>query len=393
MQLAVHFGAGNIGRGFIGQLLHQAGYEVIFVDVNQELVNELNQRQSYQVQLATEGNPVFHVDRVRALDGGDAEAVAEAIASADLVTTAVGVNVLPHLAQTIARGISRRLARNAAPLNLIACENKIGSSAFLQEHVLRYLGEEERSKAAERIGFPNAAVDRIVPIQHHEDKLLVVVEPFFEWVVDRSQVIGDVPQIAGVTYVDDIRPYIERKLYTVNTGHAMLAYLGYLMGSATIDEAVRNPYVRQAAEGVLKETAELLVAKYGFEPNSHAHYTKKILDRFANPMLADNVTRVARNPIQKLSPDDRLVSPAMQCVERGITPEHLGMAIAAALLFDYQEDPAAVRIQAEIKQFGMPHVLHSYTGIPAGHPLEQIVLKHVQTLQEAASAKKGKAGV
>lgn len=380
--LAVHFGAGNIGRGFIGQLLNRAGYEIVFVDVNQDLVDELNRRRSYRVQLAVEGTPSSVVEGVRAIQGQDVEVVAQTIARADLVTTAVGPHILRHIAGAIAQGISRRLAANPRPLNIIACENMIGGSAQLKEHVYGYLSEADQAAANEWIAFPNAAVDRIVPLQQHEDKLLVTVEPFFEWVVDQSQIVGETPAIEGVAYVPDLAPYIERKLFTVNTGHAVIAYVGYLYGYATIDEALRDAEIRQAARGALQETGALLMEKYHFEKETHEAYVEKILGRYANPMLSDHVTRVARSPIRKLSPHDRLVGPAMQCVERGISAEYLGLAIAAALLFDYPEDPEAAQLQAERKQNGLEPTLRRYTGIPDGNPLGEIVLGHVRSLLE-----------
>lgn len=379
---AVHFGAGNIGRGFIGQLLNQAGYEVVFVDVNAALVDELNLRKAYRVQLATAGKPETTVDGVRAIQGQDVEAVAGAIAEADLVTTAVGPHILPHIAGAIAAGVSRRLSAKARPLNIIACENMIGGSTKLREHVYEMLSEEERVQAAEKIGFPNAAVDRIVPLQQHDDKLLVTVEPFFEWVVDQSQIVGEVPQIEGVTYVDDLSPYIERKLFTVNTGHAVIAYLGYQLGYATIDEAMHNSKISEVSRGALKETGALLAAKHGFDRQVHEEYVEKILGRFANPMLSDDITRVARSPIRKLSGQDRLVGPALQCMEYGITPEYLSLAIAAALLFDYPEDAEAVRIHSAKEEFGWEYIVHHYTGIPAGHPLEDIVRGQARLLLE-----------
>ncbi|MDA5109758.1 mannitol-1-phosphate 5-dehydrogenase [Brevibacillus thermoruber] len=379
--LAVHFGAGNIGRGFIGQLLHQAGYEVCFIDVNQELVDEINSRKAYSVQLAMEGTPVSVVEGVRAIHGQDTEAVAQAIADADLVTTAVGPNVLPHIAPAIAAGITRRITHTDRPLNVIACENMIGGSAQLKTHVFAQLDEAVRAKAEELVGFPNAAVDRIVPLQKHEDKLLVTVEPFFEWAVDQSHIIGDIPQIEGVTYVNDLTPYIERKLYTVNTGHAMIAYLGYQMGYAAIDEAIRDDEILRATRQALQETGALLVAKHGFDKGQHKEYVEKILGRFANPYITDQVTRVGRSPIRKLAPQDRLVGPAMQCFDHGIVPEHLGLGIAAALLFDFREDPEAVQLTEDIQRFGLEHVLKTYTGIRVNHALFSIVMNHARELQ------------
>ncbi|UED75332.1 mannitol-1-phosphate 5-dehydrogenase [Brevibacillus sp. DP1.3A] len=380
--LAVHFGAGNIGRGFIGQLLQKAGYEIAFVDVNAALVDELNERKMYRVQLATTGKPESVVEGVRAINGQDVTAVAEAIATADLVTTAVGPSILPHIAGAIAAGITRRLSVHAKPLNVIACENMIGGSEKLKEHVYEHLTETVQAKAAQWIGFPNAAVDRIVPLQQHDDKLLVMVETFFEWVVDSSQMVGEVPTIEGVTYVEDLAPYIERKLFTVNTGHAVIAYLGYQLGMKTIDEAMRDDRIVQATRAALQETGALLAAKYGFDPPVHGQYVEKILGRYTNPLLSDDIVRVARSPIRKLSQHDRLVGPALQCMEKGMNPEYLGLAIAAALAFDYPEDAESAQIQASLKEFGWENTLHNCTGIPAGHPLEEIVRAQARRLKE-----------
>jgi mannitol-1-phosphate 5-dehydrogenase len=233
--IAVHFGAGNIGRGFIGKQLVESGYGVCFVDVNQELVADINEKKHYTVQLATDLQESSLIAGIIAIDGNNLDEVAKAITAADLVTTAVGPNILKHIAPAIAQGIALRLTTNTRPLQVIACENMIGGSSQLKELVLALLSDKERKGAAKYVGFPDSAVDRIVPLQSHEDKLKVIVEPFFEWIVDESQIIGPKPNIEGLTYVPHLLPYIERKLFTVNTGHCYAAYLGYHYGFQTID--------------------------------------------------------------------------------------------------------------------------------------------------------------
>ncbi len=203
---AVHFGAGNIGRGFIGLLLSRAGYEVCFVDVNASLVDLLRERGQYTVTLANEQADAELVRNVTAVNGTNLEQVAEAIAGADLVTTAVGVSVLKHIAPSIAQGIRVRLRASAAPLPVIACENAIGGSTQLKEQVYAHLTPEDRVLADGLVAFPDAAVDRIVPLQHHEDPLQVTVEPFYEWVVDRSAMPSGFQEIAGVHYVEKLEP-------------------------------------------------------------------------------------------------------------------------------------------------------------------------------------------
>ncbi|HJV45195.1 MAG TPA: mannitol-1-phosphate 5-dehydrogenase [Bacillota bacterium] len=380
--LAIHFGAGNIGRGFIGQLLYQSGYEVCFVDVNQELVNEISSRKEYQVRLADMGQETFTIQGVRAISGKDEEAVANVIANADLVTTAVGPNILKYIAPVIAKGISLRIGKSDQPLNVIACENMVGGSTQLKSYVLENIEEAVKAKVMAQIGFPDAAVDRIVPLQNHDDKLLVTVEPFYEWVVNESQFIGPVPKIEGITFVRDLTPYIERKLFTVNTGHAVTAYLGYQHGLKTIDQAMKNENIVDSVRQTLLETGQLLKAKHQFDEKKHLEYTDKIMNRFQNPFISDELIRVGRSPIRKLSPNDRLVGPAMQAFEHGITPIHLAKGIAGALLFDYPGDPEAVEIQNSIREVGMEETIRKYTQIPVDHPLFSIVMKQVDDLRK-----------
>ncbi|UKS24219.1 mannitol-1-phosphate 5-dehydrogenase [Paenibacillus sp. HWE-109] len=379
---AVHFGAGNIGRGFIGLLLSQAGYEVLFSDVNDSLVEQLKERKSYTVRLANEAQEAFHVSNVSAINGKQADDVAEAVAQADLVTTAVGVNILKHIAAGIAKGIELRLNRGAAPLPIIACENAIGGSTQLKEHVYSHLSADMREKADASIAFPDAAVDRIVPLQHHEDPLQVTVEPFYEWVIDESQMLEGFHRIEGVHYVKQLEPYIERKLFTVNTGHCSAAYLGYLHGFDTIQAAMANPQIAALVRHVMQETGSLLIKKHGFDQAQHDSYIDKILNRFLNPYLIDEVARVGRSPIRKLSANDRLVRPALQAYELGMKPAYLAMAMAAAFSFKDKEDPEAIQIQADLAAIGITQAITKYTTIPEDHPIHAMIKTQYEQFQQ-----------
>jgi mannitol-1-phosphate 5-dehydrogenase len=380
---AVHFGAGNIGRGFIGLLLSGSGYRVQFVDVNEELVSLLQQKGEYKVTLANETADTTIVSNVTAINGKDIDLVANAIAEADLVTTAVGVSVLKYIAEGIAKGIELRLAgkASAATLPIIACENAIGGSTQLKEHVFGHLSLETREQAEGRIVFPDAAVDRIVPLQQHEDRLQVTVEPFFEWVVDRSAMGEGFNEIEGVHYVDGLQPYIERKLFTVNTGHCCAAYHGYLHNHATIQETMKDPVIVSEIRGTLGETGNVLVKQYGFDEAEHNRYIDQIIDRFRNPYLSDEVVRVGRSPIRKLSPNDRLVRPALSAYALGLETKHLTTAMAAALLFDYSEDPEAVELQTMLKEHGIHATLTKYTEIPESHPLHGLIVHAYESLK------------
>ncbi len=385
---SLHFGAGNIGRGFIGQLLHEAGYDIAFVDIQEDLVDALKTRGRYEVMLADESEERIVVEGVTALHSVDeAEEVRGRLAEADLVTTAVGPSVLPILAPAIAGGLVERARRGGAPLNVIACENMIGGSQALRTSVMEHVADE---RAVDEVaGFPNAAVDRIVPEQSTEG-VDVLVEPFFEWIVDASQIKGERPDVPGITYVDDLGPYIERKLLTVNTGHSAAAYLGYARGRETIDAALGDGGIYEVASKTLEETGLLLVREHGFDPERHSEYTRKVLARFANPRISDDVTRVARAPIRKLGRNERFVSPALRLFEMGHEPVHLATVIGAVLRYDHPKDDEARELQETIRAEGERSALARYAGIDEDHPLVDLVVEGPrQTLQTQEKSEPG----
>ncbi|WP_336750131.1 mannitol-1-phosphate 5-dehydrogenase [Bacillus altitudinis] len=370
---ALHFGAGNIGRGFIGSLLKTSGFELVFTDVNEAVIHELNERGEYTVELAAPGQKQEIVGPVSAINSSqNPAALTEAVATANLITTAVGPAVLKIIASSIAEGLKQKKPDHI--INIVACENMIGGSAHLKEAVFSHLTVDEQAAISQTVGFPNAAVDRIVPIQHHEDILKVSVEPFFEWVIDETGFIGDVPQIDGATFVQDLTPYIERKLFTVNTGHALAAYVGYQQGVKTIKEAVDTPDIRQVVEGALHETGSYLIDAYGFRKEEHDAYIQKIIKRFENAFISDEVTRVARSPLRKLGADDRLIGPAKKIKQ----PVYLIKGIAAALAYDFANDEEAVRLQALRKEKGIEGVLQEVCGLKPEDDLYQAILKETE---------------
>ncbi|KAB1662325.1 mannitol-1-phosphate 5-dehydrogenase [Pseudoclavibacter chungangensis] len=380
MSTAVHFGAGNIGRGFIGLVLHEAGYDVVFVDVNAELIRELQSVDSYEVR-EVGAHPRTHVvDRFRAVDSreDEAEAIA-AVAAADIVTCAVGPNVLKFIAPVIREGLRAR-PDDAAPLVVMACENAIGATDTLAGFVLEGAGE-----LASRAVFANTAVDRIIPAVDVQG-VDVVVEDFFEWSIDRRPFHGHEPVIPAAHFVDDLGPYIERKLFTVNTGHATAAYHGYRAGEPSIAAALANPAVRAEVEAALGETSALLVEKYGFDAAEHAAYVARALERFENPDLPDTPVRIGRQPLRKLSRHERFIGPAAEAAERGLATDALTRAVGAALAFDAPEDPEAVELQGLLSSLDAAELTTKVTGLTPEHPLTERVEEVVRAAQAARPA-------
>lgn len=386
MQTAVHYGAGNIGRGFIGSLLSQSGYRVVFADIDEPIIDALAKRSSYVVEEVGREERQVTIEPVTGILSTAGE-LPRIIAGCSLVTTAVGPRVLGIIAPTIAEGIRlRNAAGTQIPLNIIACENMVGGSTFLKEQVYGHLDEETRGFAERLVGFPDSAVDRIVPpAPATDDPLRVRVEEFSEWIVDRGGFAGEPPEIAGMKLTDTLPAYLERKLFTLNTGHATAAYLGALSGHGTVGESIADQAVRRIVRGAMEESGEVLVRRYGFDPGAHATYIDTIIRRFENPYLIDEVTRVGRQPLRKLGPEERFVRPLRGALEFGTPHGHLVRGIAAGLAFRNNDDAEAAELAARLSRGDPAEVVGDITGLDGSRPHREVVAEIVNAYRALSS--------
>jgi len=244
--------------------------------------------------------------------------------------------------------------------------------------VARSLPEAERELLPQRVGFVPAVIARMSPVpteaQRLADLTLIVAEPYKVLPVDRDAFIGPIPRVVGMKAVSPFGAYTDRKLYIHNAAHALLGYLGYLRGYAFGYQALEDAWVRERIDAALSESAAALVAEHGFEPVSFQEHMDYLLLRFANRALGDPISRLARDPLRKLAPDDRLVGAARLAERHGIVPQGLAWGIAAALLYAEPSDPLAVELQARIAAEGLPSVLASVCGIAEGESLGGLVL-------------------
>lgn len=374
---ALHFGAGNIGRGFIGKLLADSGVEVIFADVNEKVIDQLKAQRSYHVKIVGDSiNTLENVTNVTGVNSKDENAVIDLFKNVDLVTTAVGPNVLKIIAHTIAKGlIARFAAGNNMPLNIIACENMVRGTTFLKEQVFTHLTPEQQAEAEKLVGFVDSAVDRIVPpVQADEsDPLLVTVEEFSEWIVDETQFKGQIPAIGGMEKTNNLMAFVERKLFTLNTGHATTSYFGKLKGYRFVKESIEDEGIKADVRATMQESGAVLIKRYGFDPQAHAAYIEKILKRFANPFLVDDVDRVGREPLRKLSYNDRLIKPLRGTLEYGLPNQHLINAIAAALAYRNEQDLQALELAKSLAENGVAQTVRKYTELQDEAVIERII--------------------
>ncbi|MGI6206783.1 MAG: mannitol-1-phosphate 5-dehydrogenase [Anaerolineae bacterium] len=382
---SVVFGAGNVGRGFLGQLLSESGYRVLFVDVVEPLVRALAERGHYTLQLVTDSSvEELEITGVSALLAGETERVAEAVAGCDLAATAVGVPALPKLAPAVAAGLERRRRQGGGPLNIIICENLRNApdvfAAMLREH----LSPEGQAYLEQQVGLVDAVIGRMVPLIPPEitrkDPAFTMAEPYKVLPVNRARFRGEIPQVVGMEPRDNFAAYVDQKLFTHNAGHAMIAYLGYLNDYEYGYEALEDGLVSELTEQALEESSEALIRRHGLNPAEQYAHVEDLMLRFRNRRLGDTIFRLGRDPLRKLGPEDRLVGAARLVVETGGEPQALAWGIAAALLFDPPEDESARKLQAMLRAEPVTQVLQKVSGIEPGSELSEAVVTCYESL-------------
>lgn len=333
---AVMYGGGNIGRGFIGMLFSQSGYDVTFIDVSENVIETLNREKRYPVRyVSTYGKEDVLVEPVSAVHGNDAELTAQTIAEADIMATAVGVRVLKFIAPNIANGIRRRMAAGGGPLDIIICENLIDADKLLASLIREQLSEEETRWFEENIGLVEASIGRMVPVQTEEmkdgDPLRVCVERYGFLPVDKAAFRGKIPDIKNLVPYEPFGFYIERKLYIHNMGHAVCAYLGDYLGKEYIYQAIDDSDVQNIVENAMLESARALAGQYGADLEKILLHVQDLLMRFTNEALGDTCARVGGDTARKLSAKDRLIGSSGLCIQQGVYPAYIFLGAGAAL--------------------------------------------------------------
>jgi mannitol-1-phosphate 5-dehydrogenase len=367
---AVVIGPGRIGCGFAGQLLHDSGFDVVFVARNPVLVDHFNRVRHYRICLSEreEAKEVV-VDGVRAVSAAHRGRVAAEIAEADVVATAVGANNLADVAPLIAAGLASR----TASVNVLAFENLLHASRRLRDVVARYLPANLDSKH----GFCGTVINRAVTQRLGDpaldEPLTFLGDSPATFQVDGANLCPPVPAIHGMIVTDHYEAWAQRKLYTYGAGHATAAYLGYLKGYHYIHTAIRDPEIRLAVLAAMAEGQRGLAARFGRRIAGDRKDLLEIIERFENGALRDRIVRVGRDPRRKLGTEERLVGAARLAQESGIRPEKLALATAAALCFSNPSDPSCEELQRTIQVFGVHAALKRVCGLDSARGLGRLV--------------------
>ena len=379
---AVMYGGGNIGRGFIGALLSQSGYEVTFIDVAEPVVKALQDNKSYPIRyVSSAGYEDVLVENVTAVNGNDMEAAADVIANCDIMATAVGARILKFIVANVVAGIRKRWELGKGPLNIIICENLNDANKIFEGMLKEQMTPEECKKFDETVGLVEASIGRMVPVQTDEMKdgepMRVCVERYGYLPVDKAAFKGAVPEIKNMVPFEPFDFYIKRKLFIHNMGHATCAYLGGYLGLDYIYESIDVPDVRIIVQNAMLESAMAISKKYGVELDKLMLHITDLLHRFTNAALKDTCQRVGGDPARKLAPADRMIGSSTLAMEMGVTPAYIAVGAAAAVRRYIDEAEGMEQSMENAKK-----VLKEVSGIESD---DCIILKYYQMILDGAS--------
>jgi mannitol-1-phosphate 5-dehydrogenase len=366
----VIWGAGRIGRGFVGDLFSDSGYQLVFVDEASPLVDQLVRNGHYTVVRATSETKIERVtvQGYEAYHSSQKEEIEKAIVETDLVAVAVFPQNFESVAHELASLIQRRrTVRPQDPINIILCTNLIHAGPIFQKHLHANLTAADQEFFTSKVGVVESLVIRIAPnppqAELASDPLVVWTNGYSVLPVEEKAFKGAVPAMKSFRLVKDMRSEERRKIYTYNMCHAVLSYHGYLAGHPQLVDCLADPVIRTEAQGALDEVSKTLQLELGFSESDMAAWVQGVIEQTDNRTVGDTVVRSAADPLRKLHRDDRLIGPALLCLKNGIPPVHLIKAIGAAFHYRNTDDANSLKLSDMISQNGLNHTIRDVCGL------------------------------
>lgn len=368
MKSALVWGAGKIGRGFLGQLLQQSGYRLFFVDADAGLAERLSSARGYTVEIAGAPERSERVSLEGAFSVTDETQIREALAHVDVLVSAVGARYIEDAASVVAPYLAAR--RRA--LNWLICENAVGPARRIRDVLTTRAG----------VGLPELGLVETLILRSGmpPDEALLARDPLgvrmSDWwtlPADADAFVGEVPPIRGLELRSPFANELTRKLYTFNGLNGPIAYLGHAGGFRYLHEAATAPALERLFSEIHAESAHGLLAEFGGDSDEHRRFQAVAWNKYRDPVLADTLERNARDSLRKLGPEERLVGPASLCLKHGRPPTAYAAAIATAIAYDGSDDPGTRRVQELLERGGVREVLRSVCELSDDSPLAALV--------------------
>ena len=371
----VLFGAGKIGRSFIGQLFSRSGYEVVFIDIDKDIIINLNKRQRYKVVIKSDdGDEEVVVENVRGVLASDIESVSNEVATAGIMAISVGQNAIPKIAPLIAKGLELRQDKYPnSPLDIILAENLRDAAKVVEGEFKIHLSPSFNFD--ENVGLIETSIGKMVPIMPksvmENDPLLVYAEPYNTLILDKKATKNPIPEVAGLAPKMNMAAWVDRKSFIHNLGHAAAAYYGFLKYPQMIYlyEIMGKEDVYMTAKTAMLQAADVLMMHYPgeFTKTDLVAHIDDLLQRFSNKSLGDTVFRVGQDLFRKLGPEDRLVGAFKLALKYRMPYDKILYIIVCAMEFKATNEHG-FRSENDMKfseeaALGISHILDTVCGL------------------------------
>lgn len=383
---AIILGAGRIGRGFVSELLVNNGVEISFFDASREMVDELNKQKEYTIHVLGNESKNTKIKDVKANYIWETDLLAEAILDADFIFTACGGKNMFNVGETIAKALQKVFAKNPNKVcNIVTCENWIDPAKDLKQGILENLDTQYTAICEKQIGVSEAVIMCTGTGSPNPND---VVNPMDTWVqdawylpVDKDRIVSSLPNWKYIKFVGEFNNLLKQKIYTNNTSVATVAYLGRLKGLTYVAESANDAEIEPILDGVYEEINNALIKGMGIDEESQLKFSKTAKAKYTDYAIVDMVTRIARDPIRKLGPEDRFIGPMTIAVKAGIKPVSIALGAAAALYFDFDEDETAVELQKMRKEHGVDYIFENISRINPSGEVAMLIKEAIETLK------------
>lgn len=352
---AVHFGAGNIGRGLIAQIYQQNKFDIIFIDKNPKNISKFEKFQRYDINFFDTEKSIT-IKNFSLFSVEDEKKVIRWLRKATIVSTSIGVGNLDYLVDLFEK------AYKNYPLDqhvqVICFENGYRISTEFRKKVKKMIKNDS-------VDFLDVVVDRIVPAQNNFD-WSIKTESFYEIIADGTQ---HRPRtwlsLSGVKYSRNLNAYIHRKLILVNAAHTLIGLLGHKYNYELIENALKDQRILNIVKKYQYECIDALLAEHPeeFTKDDLKEYAQQTLLRFVNPNLKDSNERVIRNPITKMQTNERFMMALNLALKHNLQHDYLLLPFVLLVNLDVANDKQSEKLKFSISTNGVKKTLLKYTSL------------------------------
>lgn len=377
MKSVIIFGAGKIGRGFIGRLFYDGGYDLFFADSDSTTVELLNREKKYRIDIAGKPEQSRYIPVKKCFNLADRREIIAEFEKTDIIVTSVGAPNIPSIIDTIKELLKIRKTRSF--INWFICENAYEPAKMIRARLMEDPDITFKDFVENMLGLVETQIlcSGMLPDPGilNSEPLALKMQDWSELPFDRDAIKGSLPEFPGAKPKSNFENELIRKIYTFNGLNGPICYVGWQSGYKYLHQAANAPELVSFIDRIQDESKFGLINEFGFDKAEQDKFHLLALTKYKDESLQDPIERNARNLKKKLGMKERLVGPALLCLKHSMLPEAYAIAIAAAIRYKGSDDEGTVEVMESLKRDGLAKTLCKYTGLTSDHKLIKMVIE------------------